>query len=90
MPTSGRADGSTAAPAPDPLIAPNRRPTKKALLTSLLHRPKGAAVSDLIAATGWQKHSVRAALTGLRQDGHAIIRSKAAGGATHYRIAPST
>jgi hypothetical protein len=48
--------------------APVRR-SKKASLLALLERPDGAAISDLIEATGWQVHSVRAALTGFRKDG---------------------
>jgi hypothetical protein len=42
---------------------------KKAAIISLLQRPDGAALGDLTAATGWQVHSVRAALTGLRKEG---------------------
>jgi hypothetical protein len=53
----------------------------------LLQRPDGAAISDLIAATGWQVHSVRAALTGLRKEGKELVRDKDAAGITHYRLA---
>jgi len=45
------------------------RRSKKAAIISLLQRPDGAALGDLTAATGWQVHSVRAALTGLRKEG---------------------
>ena len=45
------------------------RRSKKAAIISLLQRPDGAALGDLTAATGWQVHSVRAALTGLRKRG---------------------
>lgn len=51
------------------------RPTKVGLLLALIGRPDGAAISDLIEATGWLPHTVRAALTGLRRKGHAICRS---------------
>ena len=51
------------------------RPTKAALLLALVSRPDGAVMSDLIEATGWLPHTVRAALTGLRRKGHAIGRS---------------
>ena len=63
------------------------RPSKKAAILNLLQRPDGAAIGDLIAATGWQVHSVRAALTGLRKEGKELVRSKDAGGLTHYRLA---
>jgi len=34
----------------------------------------------------WQNHTVRAALTGLRQKGHQLARTKDAAGTTVYRI----
>jgi DNA-binding transcriptional regulator PaaX len=40
-----------------------------------------------MAATGWQEHSIRAALTGLRKTGHTISRERDDGSATYYRIA---
>ena len=40
-----------------------------------------------MAATGWQEHSIRAALTGLRKTGHTIARERDDGSATYYRIA---
>ena len=49
-------------------------------------RAKGATLPDLQKATGWQPHSVRAALTGLRKKGHEIVRTKTDGRATRYRI----
>jgi hypothetical protein len=63
------------------------RPSKKAAIVALLERPNGAVIGDLINATGWQQHSVRAALTGLRKEGKELVRSKDAGGVTHYRLA---
>src|ERR1051325_3019279 len=63
------------------------RPSKKAAILGLLQRSKGAAISDLIAATGWQAHSVRAALTGLRKQGKELARDKDPAGVTHYRLA---
>ena len=74
------------APAPNSSVAP-ARPSKKAVVIALLERPDGAAISDLIGVTGWQAHSVRAALTGLRKEGKDLVRDKDAGGVTHYRLA---
>ncbi len=37
---------------------------KLGVLVNLLHRPEGARIEDLIAATGWQAHSVRGAISG--------------------------
>jgi hypothetical protein len=56
-------------------------------IEALLLTPGGATIADLIAATGWQPHSVRGALAGaLRKRGHAIISTKA-DGVRRYRIA---
>ena len=63
------------------------RSSKKAAIVALLERPDGAAIGDLIKATGWQVHSVRAALTGLRKEGKELVRAKDAAGVTHYRLA---
>ncbi len=61
------------------------RQTKQAAILNLLRRAEGASIDDLTSATGWQAHSVRAALTGLRKRGHDIERSVESG-ASHYRI----
>jgi uncharacterized protein DUF3489 len=63
------------------------RASKKAAIVALLERPNGAAIGDLIEVTGWQTHSVRAALTGLRKEGKELVRDKDAAGVTHYRLA---
>ncbi len=38
--------------------------TKQALLIDLLKRKKGATIDEAMAATGWQAHSVRGAISG--------------------------
>ncbi len=48
--------------------------------------PRASALPWLQKVTGWQSHSIRAALTGLRRKGHAIERSKSTKGDTVYRI----
>lgn len=55
---------------------------------ALLSRPDGATLGELVDATGWQPHSARAALTGLKNKGHAIARDKR-GDASCYRITKS-
>lgn len=60
--------------------------SKTAKVVALLSRKRGATLKDMVKATDWQEHSVRAALTGLRKKGHSIERSSA--GSIHsYRIA---
>ena len=41
-----------------------RHGTKQAILIEMLSQPKGATLADLVTATGWQKHSVRGAISG--------------------------
>lgn len=63
-----------------------RHRTKKHEMVAMLSRPDGASMSELMSATGWLAHSVRATLTGLRSVGHEIVRSKDEFGAPRYRI----
>ena len=83
------ADGLQAAPVP---VAPTaaqaavRSGTKQARVIALLSREQGATLDDLIAETGWLPHTTRAALTGLRQKGYALTRSKGAEGKTTYSL----
>ncbi|MER2268086.1 DUF3489 domain-containing protein [Methylobacterium oxalidis] len=63
--------------------------TKIARLLALLRREDGADLAALAAATGWQPHTIRAALTGLRHKGYVLTRDKRTGdGASVYRVAP--
>lgn len=59
--------------------------TKIDTVAKMLARPTGASIAQLEKATGWQPHSVRAALTRLRQKGHAIERQSETG-TTSYHI----
>jgi hypothetical protein len=56
---------------------------------ALLGRTQGATLAEMVAATGWQPHSTRAVLTGLRKKGHALVRDKR-GDVTCYRIEVAT
>ena len=65
------------------------RPTSKsAAVVELLRRGDGATVDDLTDATGWQNHTARAVLTGLKKKGHTIERTKD-DGVSRYRITGS-
>ncbi len=61
------------------------RVSKSAAVIGLLSRETGATGPELIAATSWLPHTVRAALTGLRKKGHVIERTKR-DDTTCYRI----
>ena len=60
---------------------------KLGLLVDLLSRPDGAAIDELSAATGWQAHSVRGAISGSikKKFGLSIVSDKTEGG-RRYRI----
>jgi hypothetical protein len=77
---------STSAMADATQTSAPRRLSKKAAIEALVQRKEGAEIADLMAATGWQEHSIRAALTGLRKAGHTISRVRDDSGATRYRI----
>ena len=63
----------------------SRQPSKLEVIRSLLARPLGATLDELVTATGWQPHSVRAGMTGLRKKGLTIVRTKA-DGTTRFAI----
>jgi hypothetical protein len=44
--------------------SPSKKPTKIEVLLDLLRRPEGARIDEMMAATGWQAHSVRGAIAG--------------------------
>lgn len=48
------------------------RVTKAAKLLTLLQTGTGASLEDMTDLTGWQPHTVRAAMTGLKKKGHVI------------------
>lgn len=62
-------------------------PSKTAQVLSLLSRPEGATLQQMVEATGWLPHTTRAALTGLKKKGHEVTSVKADGVRT-YRVAP--
>lgn len=60
--------------------------TKLDQVVEQLRKPGGATIADLVAATGWQQHSVRGAIAGsLKKRGH-IITSEKIDGVRRYAI----
>ena len=57
-------------------------------LTALVKRKRGATLSELMAATGWQAHSVRGAISGnLRKKlGLTVVLEEIEGRGRVYRI----
>jgi hypothetical protein len=62
--------------------------TKCATVRRLLgRRPGGATLEEMIAVTGWQPHSCRTFLTGVRKSGDAVIKLERTDGRTAWRVA---
>lgn len=64
------------------------RVTKAAKLLTLLQTGTGASLEEMVEATGWQSHTVRAAMTGLRKKGH-TIEKHIEGNTTIWSVKPS-
>ncbi|KQQ73802.1 hypothetical protein ASF70_08360 [Rhizobium sp. Leaf321] len=55
---------------------PKAHKPKKDQLLALVTKPGGTRISVLSERLGWQTHTVRAALSGLRKQGHQILATK--------------
>jgi hypothetical protein len=66
----------------------SREGTKEAQLIAMLRRPEGATIAQVIAATGWQPHTVRGAISGAlkKKRGLDVTSEKNAAGERVYRI----
>lgn len=74
------------AKATKPAEAAPERQTKASMVEALLARKEGATLNAMCEATGWQAHTCRAFLTGLRKKGREIARDKDAAGTTTYKL----
>ena len=59
---------------------------RKLVIQKLMERKAGATMLELTEATGWQAHSVRAAISGLRQNALSIEHRKNRKGETVYAV----
>ena len=98
---AGATDAPTEQSAPDTPIetetAPKTRTpregTKQATLIAMLRAPDGATIEEIMAATGWQSHTVRGAMAGaLKKKLGLIVTSEKPDGAKDrvYRLPPET
>jgi hypothetical protein len=64
------------------------RITKQERMLTLLSRPEGTSIEEMMKATDWQQHSVRGFLAGTvkKKLGFSLTTSKAAGDVRRYRI----
>lgn len=60
----GDADGDVSALQHDLTPSTQRKGTKQAQLIALLEAPEGATLFEIVAAIGWQSHTVRGAMSG--------------------------
>ncbi|HUF55175.1 MAG TPA: DUF3489 domain-containing protein, partial [Thermohalobaculum sp.] len=68
-------------------LAPFRPETKGAAIAELLVRPEGASLAEMMAATGWQAHSVRGFLSGTLGRKHGLtVTSELKDGVRRYRL----
>jgi len=74
-------------PVPDIAKGAPREGSKLALVMSLLRRSEGATILTLTKATGWLPHTTRAALTGVRKRGYAVVLERRDEGDSVYRLA---
>lgn len=82
-------DTGTTPPGSSPTVATaaaTKATSKSDTVIKLLLRAKGATPMELIAATDWQPHSLRAFLSGLRKKGRVIVREARKNGEGIYRI----
>ena len=85
--------GKNSRPAkPDAKPAAERPASKQAIIVDLLKREDGATIADLTAATGWQAHSVRGAVSGTlkKKLGLAVSSGIVDGRGRVYRIEAGT
>lgn len=67
-----------------------KKPTKAEQVQKLLKRTRGATMAEMVSETGWQAHSVRAFLTGLRKKGHIVAKEERKPGLVAYRISTAS
>lgn len=73
---------------PSGSLPPVNQPSKQELLASMLLADAGATLDQMVKQMGWLKHTVRAALTGLKKKGYGISSDKIDGVRTYRAVAP--
>lgn len=73
---------------PEAIAAAQRPGTKQAHLIGMLQRPEGATIAEIAAATSWQHHSIRGAISGSlkKKLGLTVTSEKAEGRGRVYKL----
>ena len=76
---------------PEPNERKVRTGTKQAMLIEMLRAPEGATIDEIVAATGWQKHTVRGAIAGALEKklGLEVTSEKVEGRGRVYKLPPA-
>lgn len=64
--------------------------TKQALLIDLLRRPEAVTITEVQESTGWQPHTARAAITGLKKTSLRVSSAMRGDQTRAYRVIPNT
>ena len=77
--------------APEAKQSTPRSGTKQAMLIAMLQAPDGATMEEITAATKWQSHTARGAMSGAlgKKLGMVVTSAKEKGGGRVYRICPT-
>ena len=92
VPATRRGERKKAAPVAPDTGAPRktREGTKQEQLIAMLRRNEGATIAQIVAATGWQPHTVRGAFAGaLKKKLGLTVTSEKAEGTRVYRLPPA-
>ncbi|WP_252259775.1 DUF3489 domain-containing protein [Erythrobacter aurantius] len=82
--------------APKPAKKPSKPDRKEKRLTkalkveALLARKSGVTLDQMGEATGWQAHTCRAFMSGLRKKGREVVRETGKAGKSIYRFAAAS
>lgn len=65
-----------------------REDTKSAAMIALMRRPEGATIAQIETATGWQKHTIRGAISAVlkKKLGLTVTSNKVEGNGRVYRV----
>jgi hypothetical protein len=87
-PTDEATSDTPAEPDAAPKARTLREGTKQATLIAMLRAPAGATIEEIMAATGWQSHTVRGAMAGAlkKKLGLEVTSEKVEGRGRVYRL----